>query len=477
MFVTRQGGNLLQSGQFAQREAHIGQRGGITHRFPPACNMPCSVAFGDRLGYFQGNMTDTVLLSSEGPRATITLNDPAKHNRLDPAGLGLLRQAIEKADAAPDVRVTVITGAGEKTFCSGYDLGSIPSGKSARPADGEDSFEKVMDRLEAMHMPTLCALNGGVYGGATDMALACDFRLGVKGMRFFMPAARFGLHYYPSGLRRYTQKVSPSFAKRAFLLSEDFTDEDLLRVGYLDWLVDRAQVKTRVHHAAAFTLTRDAIKEAEASFREFSMDAMWRPLELDLRDEVEKFGNGARINLSRNIEGLRWTLQARDQKSADLLSQKVSERLERSQQAYLKSYMRRMVGERRVMVDFAAATTAMQSPLRAVAKALGDVPDVANDDRAKIALALSFFQEIPYAVLEDKQRRGGDLLPGPALLAQNRGDCDSKAVALAAVLTEYSRWRKLAIVTMPGHAILAVHLPAQEVDWIRRSGRGPRGSL
>src|SRR5258708_18110704 len=111
--------------------------------------MPCSVAFGDRLGYFQGNMTDTVLLSIEGPRATITLNDPAKHNRLDPAGLGLLRQAIEKADAAPDVRVTVITGAREKTFCSCYDLASIPSGKSARPSDGEDSFDKVIDRLEA----------------------------------------------------------------------------------------------------------------------------------------------------------------------------------------------------------------------------------------------------------------------------------------------------------------------------------------
>jgi hypothetical protein len=226
----------------------------------------------------------------------------------------------------------------------------------------------------------------------------------------------------------------------------------------------------RHEHAVAFTLTRDAIKEAEASFREFSMDAMWRTLELDLRDEVEKFGNGARINLSRNIEGLHWTLQAPDQKSADLLSRKVSERLERSQQAYLRSYMRRMVSERRVMVDFAAATTAMQSPLRAVAKALGDVPDVANDDRARIALALSFFQEIPYAVLEDKQRRGGDFLPGPALLAQNRGDCDSKAVALAAVLKDYTRWRKLVVVTMPGHAILAVDLPAQEGDWTVRSG-------
>src|SRR5258708_34841076 len=82
------------------------------------------------------------------------------------------------------------------------------------------------------------------------MALACDFRLGGKGMRFFMPAARFGLHYYPSGLRRYTQKVRPSFAKRAFLLSEDFTDEDLLRVGYLDWLVERAEFKARVDEIA-----------------------------------------------------------------------------------------------------------------------------------------------------------------------------------------------------------------------------------
>jgi enoyl-CoA hydratase/carnithine racemase len=200
-------------------------------------------------------MTDTVVLAVDGPRATITLNDPAKHNRLNPAGLGLLMAAVEKADADPGVRVTVITGAGEKTFCSGYDLGSIPSGgqkPSEDPEKGhkESAFENVMDRIEAMRMPTLCALNGGVYGGATDLALACDFRLGVKGMRFFMPAARFGLHYYPGGLRRYTQKVSPSFAKRAFLLSEEFSDADLLAVGYLDWLVERADFRGKIDDIA-----------------------------------------------------------------------------------------------------------------------------------------------------------------------------------------------------------------------------------
>ena len=59
----------------------------------------------------------------------------------------------------------------------------------------------------------------------------------------------------------------------------------------------------RHEYAIGFTLTRDAIKEAEASFHEFSMDAMWRTLEFDLRDEVEKFGNGARINLTfRKVE-------------------------------------------------------------------------------------------------------------------------------------------------------------------------------
>ena len=214
-------------------------------------------------------MSDTVLFAIDGPRATITLNDPAKHNRLDPEGLDLLMAAVETADANPDVRVTVITGAGEKTFCSGYDLGSIPARARSRPVTRTGLREASWTASRRMRMPTLCALNGGVYGGATDMALACDFRLGVKGMRFFMPAARFGLHYYPSGLRRYTQKVSPSFAKRAFLLSEDFTDADLLAVGYLDWLVERSEFKGKI----------DEISNRLATLAPLSMVNMKRAIE------------------------------------------------------------------------------------------------------------------------------------------------------------------------------------------------------
>ena len=227
----------------------------------------------------------------------------------------------------------------------------------------------------------------------------------------------------------------------------------------------------RAEHAVSFTLTRAAIGEAEASFAEFSMEGMWRQLEAGLRDETRKFGNNARIELARNGDGLRWTAFAPDKRQSDRLMQLLAERFERDQTVYLSRYLRRRDGHR-IMVDFAGATAALQSPMRAVAEALGKSAPGLNDDRARLTLALGFFQQIPYARLEDKDRRGGDFLPAPALLAQNRGDCDSKAVALAAVLRTYTPGRKFAVVTMPGHAILAVDLPSDPEDWaIRADGR------
>lgn len=181
-------------------------------------------------------------------RATITLARPAQLNRLHREDLHVLQAHCATLAADARLRVVVLQAEG-RLFCAGFNLDELGGGGSAA-ADDPRLFEQTVDALEALPVPTIARLHGGVYGGATDLALACDFRLGVKGMRFFMPAARFGLHYYPSGLRRYTQKVSPSFAKRAFLLSEDFHDTELLAVGYLDWLVERAEFKDKVAEKA-----------------------------------------------------------------------------------------------------------------------------------------------------------------------------------------------------------------------------------
>src|SRR3546814_5325722 len=100
--------------------------------------------------------------------------------------LEALDAALLRIAALPSIRVLILQAVG-KSFCSGVDLGAVAS------HDWRDSpLERVADRLESLPFPTLCVLQGGVYGGGTDLALACDFRLGVTGIRTFVPPAKLG---------------------------------------------------------------------------------------------------------------------------------------------------------------------------------------------------------------------------------------------------------------------------------------------
>ena len=185
-------------------------------------------------------------------RATITLNRPAHHNRLHVEDLLTLQRQFDALAADPAVKLLVLTGAG-RSFCSGFHLGDFdaePAAGGAAPLAGPHLFEQTVDALEALAVPTICRFNGSVYGGATDLALACDFRVGVAGMTLRMPAARLGLHYYPSGLRRYVSRLGLATAKRLFLLAEDVPADQLLALGYLDRLVAAAQLDAEVQAIA-----------------------------------------------------------------------------------------------------------------------------------------------------------------------------------------------------------------------------------
>ena len=86
-------------------------------------------------------------------------------------------------------------------------------------------------------MPTICRINGGVYGGSTDLALACDFRIGVDTGEMFMPAARLGLHYYKTGIMRYVSRLGVDNAKKLFLTAQKIDAPEMLRIGYLTAMV------------------------------------------------------------------------------------------------------------------------------------------------------------------------------------------------------------------------------------------------
>jgi enoyl-CoA hydratase/carnithine racemase len=190
-------------------------------------------------------------LHIEGAIATLTLRRPQQANRLEPDDLMVISEHVARVNATPEVLVLRLQ-AGGKTFCAGYDIGQIGA---ARPV----AFEDMVNALEDSRPVTMVLLQGGVYGGATDLALCCDIRIGVAGTRMFMPAARFGLHYYPGGLRRYVAAVGAAQAKRIFLTGQTLGDEDMLRIGFLTDLVPRRALK------AAVAEYIDAVKACEPS--------------------------------------------------------------------------------------------------------------------------------------------------------------------------------------------------------------------
>src|SRR5258708_38863541 len=157
------------------------------------------------------------VLDIDGARATIRLNRPKHLNRLQPEDLDALSKLFDRTAADCALRVLVLTGTG-RAFSAGYDLGSIAErNANAQEQTAGSAFEIVVNRLEDLALPTICRLNGGVYGGATDLALACDFRIGVDTCEMFMPAARLGLHYYKSGIERYASRLRAHHPQRPVL--------------------------------------------------------------------------------------------------------------------------------------------------------------------------------------------------------------------------------------------------------------------
>ena len=170
-------------------------------------------------------------LQITGAVARITLRRPDQANRLEPDDLAALIDHIAEVNASPEVLVLQLLAEG-KYFCSGYDISRIGGARTV-------AFDTVVNAIEDARPVTLAVLQGSAYGGATDIALACDFRLGCEGIDMFMPAARLGLHFYQRGLERYVSRLGLDTAKRLFLTADRIVAQEMLAMGFLTQLESR----------------------------------------------------------------------------------------------------------------------------------------------------------------------------------------------------------------------------------------------
>jgi len=175
----------------------------------------------------------TVLVEDRGPVRVITLNRPAVRNAIDLELRHALAEAVEAADAAPGVRVVVLTGAGG-AFCSGGDISTMHRGPRHETAARAHAAQRVVRALWQMPKPALAAVEGPAFGAGTALALACDRVVAAEDAVFATTFTAVGLAGDMGIFASLPARVGAPRARQMLMLGTRIKGSDAERVGLVD---------------------------------------------------------------------------------------------------------------------------------------------------------------------------------------------------------------------------------------------------
>jgi len=197
-------------------------------------------------------MSERVLIAIEERIATITLNRPEKLNALDPGMLESISGHLHELDRSTDARVQILTGAGDRSFCVGADIGVW---SELEPLDMWRDWVRtgsaVFDQLAALRIPTIAALNGFTFGGGLELALACDLRIAAGSALLAAPETKIGTVPGWGGTSRLPDAVGASRAKHLIFTGERITASKAAEWGLVNEVVADDQMTMRARELAA----------------------------------------------------------------------------------------------------------------------------------------------------------------------------------------------------------------------------------
>jgi len=161
----------------------------------------------------------------------VTLNRPEKLNALSTALLDELSAALDDAAADPDVRIVILTGAGEKAFAAGADIGQYQGRREKAFMDFQFGGRRVNDRLEAFPKPTIAAVNGYALGGGFEIALCCDVIVVSTSARLGLPEGLLGLCPGGGGTQRLIRSLGRHVAADLLLTAGRLKGERAFHLG------------------------------------------------------------------------------------------------------------------------------------------------------------------------------------------------------------------------------------------------------
>jgi len=181
---------------------------------------------------------EDILVEIDEPIAVVTLNRPKVLNALRTALLRELSQALSELARDERVRAIVLTGAGEKSFAAGADIGELNALASAGSgAEQSRSGQALTRQIERMNKPVIVAVNGFALGGGCELAMAGDVIVASENAKFGQPEVNLGLIPGYGGTARTTRRVGKGMATYLCLTGEMIDAREALRIGLVERVV------------------------------------------------------------------------------------------------------------------------------------------------------------------------------------------------------------------------------------------------
>ncbi|MHC5066175.1 MAG: enoyl-CoA hydratase/isomerase family protein, partial [Planctomycetota bacterium] len=182
------------------------------------------------------------LLERDGDLATITLNAEAKRNAIDLAMVQSLHARLDELADDRQLAAIILTGAGEKAFAAGADIGQL---RERRAADAMAAINSgLFKRIEDFAVPVIAAIKGYALGGGCELAIACDLRVAGRSAKMGQPEVGLGIIPAAGGCYRLPRLIGLGRARELVYTGKIIDAEESLRIGLIDRLVDDDQVLT-----------------------------------------------------------------------------------------------------------------------------------------------------------------------------------------------------------------------------------------
>ena len=231
---------------------------------------------------------ETIRVEKRGAVATVVLDRPKVLNALNAATFAELDAAFEELGADDDVRVVLLTGAGERAFAAGADIRELDA---VGPGEGEKFAlrgQAVFRKIETLGKPVIACVRGFALGGGCELAMACTLRIAAEDAKFGQPEVKLGVIPGYGGTQRLPRLVGRGTALKLLMTGAVIDAREALRIGLVDEVVPAAELMTRAEALAEeiAAQTPGAVAEVIRVVDE-GLDL---PLEKALGLEAEAFG-------------------------------------------------------------------------------------------------------------------------------------------------------------------------------------------